>query len=342
MAQVINTDNSNVRTILTGDRPTGRLHLGHFVGSLKSRVQLQEKHRQFILVADMQALTDNNGNPAKVRENVLEVVTDYLAVGIDHQRTTICLQSALPAISELAMLYLNFTTVARLERNPTIRSEIVHRGFERSVPAGFLCYPVSQAADITAFDADLVPVGEDQAPLIELANEIVTRVNNQSGKSTLKNMEGLYSETPRLPGVDGKSKMSKSSSNSITLGSSPEEIRAAVRQMYTDPKHIRVSDPGTVEGNVVFSFLDAFDQDKNEVDALKEHYRAGGLGDMVLKRRLEDLLQSLLEPIREQRKRFAADPEYVLSVLRTGTEKSRDVTSETLCRVRKDLGHFIL
>ncbi|WP_370677241.1 tryptophan--tRNA ligase [Pleomorphomonas sp. PLEO] len=328
--------------ILTGDRTTGPLHLGHYAGSLQSRVALQATHRQFLLLADLQALTDNAHDPDKVRRNVLEVAFDYLAVGIDPALTTICVQSALPALAELTMLYMNFVTVARLERNPTIKTEIQLRGFERDVPVGFLCYPVSQAADITAFKATVVPVGEDQAPLIEQTNEIVRRVNRQIGHDLLPEAVAMIPKVGRLPGIDGKAKMSKSLGNAIPLSASADDIRAAVRQMYTDPNHLRAADPGCVEGNVVFTYLDAFCEDVGAVADLKARYRQGGLGDMVVKRQLEDVLQALLAPIRERRARYAADPGYVLEVLRQGTAKARARTEETLGEVRAGLGLFSL
>jgi tryptophanyl-tRNA synthetase len=288
-------------TILTGDRTTGPLHLGHYVGSLKNRVRLQDTHRQFLLLADAQALTDNAHDTERVRRNVLEVALDYLAVGIDPETTTICVQSGLPAIAELTMLYLNFVTVARLERNPTIKDEIRVRGFDRDIPAGFLCYPVAQAADITGFKATVVPVGEDQAPLIEQTNEIVRRINNQIGRNVLVEAEALIPRVGRLPGIDGKAKMSKSQGNAILLSAEPEAIREAVHRMYTDPNHLRASDPGTVEGNLVFTYLDAFDENEADIAELKTRYRRGGLGDMAVKRRLERILQELLAPIRERR-----------------------------------------
>lgn len=328
--------------ILTGDRPTGPLHLGHFVGSLKSRVTLQETHKQYVLLADTQAMTDNAHDPDKVRRNVLEVALDYLAVGIDPAKTTISVQSHLPALAELTLMYLNFVTVSRLERNPTIKEEIQARGFGRDIPAGFLCYPASQAADITGFKAVLVPVGEDQAPLIEQTNEIVRRINSQIGSAVLVEAEAVIPKVGRLPGIDGKAKMSKSQGNAILLSSSPEEIRRAVHQMYTDPNHLRASDPGTVEGNVVFTYLDAFDADGEGVAALKAHYRRGGLGDVAVKQRLEAILQNLLAPIRERRAALARDPDYMLDVLREGTRKARVVTAATLEEVREGLGLFSL
>ncbi|NIX75312.1 tryptophan--tRNA ligase [Microvirga terricola] len=328
--------------ILTGDRTTGPLHLGHYVGSLKNRVALQDTCQQFLLLADTQALTDNAGDPEKVRRNVLEVALDYLAVGIDPEKTTICVQSGLPALAELTLLYMNFVTVARLERNPTIKDEIQARGFGRDIPAGFLCYPVAQAADITAFKATLVPVGEDQAPLIEQTNEIVRRLNRQIGRPVLPEAKALIPDMGRLPGVDGKAKMSKSQGNAIPLSATPDEIRDAVRRMYTDPNHLRASDPGTVEGNVVFTYLDAFDDDRATVEELKDHYRRGGLGDMAVKRRLEEILQTLLAPIRERRAALAQELDHVQDVLRTGTQRAKELTQATLDELREALGLFAL
>ena len=328
--------------ILTGDRTTGPLHLGHYAGSLRNRVALQRTHRQFVLLADAQALTDNIDDPEKVSSNVMEVALDYLAVGIDPGETTICVQSALPALAELAQLYLNFVSVARLERNPTIKDEIQMRGFERDIPAGFLCYPVAQAADITAFKASVVPVGLDQAPMIEQTNEIVRRINRQVGRELLVEAKALIPATGRLPGADGKTKMSKSQGNAISLSASPNEIRAFVNSMYTDPNHLRASDPGVVEGNVVFTYLDAFDTDRAAVDELKERYRRGGLGDVAVKRRLEDVLQELLKPIRERREAVSNDLGYVLDVLRSGTFKARAITQATFDELRDGLGLFSL
>ena len=332
----------NRPVILTGDRTTGPLHLGHYVGSLKSRVALQRSHRQFLLLADTQALTDNAHDPEKVRRNVLEVAFDYLAVGIDPTQTTICVQSALPALAELTLLYMNFVTVSRLERNPTIKTEIQLRGFERDVPAGFLCYPVAQAADITAFKATVVPVGEDQAPLIEQTNEIVRRLNRQVGREILVEAEAVVPAVGRLPGVDGKAKMSKSQGNAIPLSASPDDIRDAVRRMYTDPEHVRANDPGKIEGNVVFTYLDAFCYDRQLVDELKARYQRGGLGDVAAKRYLEDILQALLAPIRARRVRYAAEPDYVMGILREGTLRARERTEATLAELRAALGLFTL
>jgi len=326
--------------VLTGDRTTGPLHLGHYVGSLRNRVALQHSHRQFLLLADTQALTDNAHDPGKVRRNVLEVAADYLAVGIDPDVTTICVQSALPALAELTLLYLNFVTVARLERNPTIKDEIQARNFGRDIPAGFLCYPVAQAADITAFKATVVPVGEDQAPLVEQTNEIVRRLNKQAGRDLLPEAKALIPTMGRLPGVDGKGKMSKSQGNAIPLSASDTEITAAVRRMYTDPGHLRTSDPGRVEGNVVFTYLDAFDDDRDAIAEFKAHYQRGGLGDMVLKRRLECVLRGIIEPIRERRAALARDPSFLMEVLRAGTIRAREVTAITQAEVHAGLGLF--
>ncbi len=332
----------NKPIILTGDRTTGPLHIGHYAGSLANRLRYQDSHEQFLLLADMQALTDNAHDPDKVRRNVLEVALDYLAVGIDPQKTTICLQSHLPALAELSILYLNFVTVARLERNPTIKDEIQSRGFGRDIPAGFLCYPAAQAADITAFKATVVPVGEDQAPLIEQTNEIVRKVNATAGASVLPDVQAVIPQSGRLPGVDGKAKMSKSGGNAILLSASPDKIRAAVRAMYTDPNHLRIEDPGRVEGNVVFTYLDAFDEAKDDLAMLKAHYRRGGLGDAKIKARLEDILQAFIAPIRTRRAQIAKDKGYVLDIIRQGTDHARERTETTKSAVIKALGLFTL
>ena len=333
-----NQDNRPV--ILTGDRPTGQLHLGHFVGSLRSRVGLQDSHHQHLLLADAQALTDNADNFEKVRRNILEVATDYLAVGIDPTKTTICVQSCLPALNELTMLYLNFVTVSRLERNPTIKAEIQLRGFERDIPAGFLCYPVAQAADITAFKASVVPVGDDQIPMIEQTNEIVRRLNRQIGHDVLPECKVLLSNMSRLPGFDGKAKMSKSLGNTIVLDASDKDIKKAVNAMYTDPNHLRIEDPGQVEGNIVFTYLDAFDSNKAEVEELKAHYRRGGLGDGTVKKRLEGVLKDLMTPIREGRMELATNQDYVMDILKDGTDKCRIITQNTLDEIKEGLGVF--
>lgn len=330
--------NATQPIILTGDRTTGPLHLGHYIGSLRSRVQLQHEAKQFLLLADTQAMTDNVGRHRKVTENVLEVALDYLAVGIDPDKSTIVIQSQVPELAELTQYLLNLVTVSRLERNPTIKEEIRLRGFERDIPAGFLTYPVSQAADITAFKATLVPVGDDQQPMIEQTNELVRRFNHTVGREVLVECQAVLSHVPRLPGIDGKAKMSKSLGNAIALGATPDEITKAVNDMYTDPNHLRVSDPGQVEGNVVFMFLDAFEPDTAAVDELKAHYRRGGLGDSVVKRRLNERLQALIAPIRERRQLFERDRPGVLDILRQGTMRARQTAGATLSEVKAALG----
>lgn len=321
--------------ILTGDRPTGPLHLGHYVGSLRQRVQLQNTHKQFIIIADVQALTDNAENPEKVRKNILEVALDYLAVGIDPKVTTIFIQSLVPELAELTMYYLNLVTISRLQRNPTVKNEIKQRGFGEIIPAGFLAYPVSQAADITAFKADLVPVGEDQLPMIEQTNEIVRSFNRIYQCSVLVEARAVLSNVSRLPGTDGNGKMSKSLGNVISLSDSAEEVRQKVKTMYTDPKHLRVEDPGTVEGNPVFAYLDAFDPDKETLEAMKDHYRRGGLGDSKVKQRLLEVLSTELDPIRARREELAKNPDAVMRILKEGTKTARKVVVETLEEVRK-------
>ncbi|MEZ8758143.1 tryptophan--tRNA ligase [Vibrio splendidus] len=328
--------------ILTGDRATGPLHLGHYVGSLKQRVSLQHIHDQTILVADMQGLTDNAHNPSKVSSNILNVVADYLAVGIDPTKTTICLQSQLPVLAELTMFYSNLVSIARLERNPTVKSEIQNKEFGRSIPAGFLTYPISQAADITAFNATLVPVGDDQLPMLEQTNEIVRKVNSLAGKSILNECRPLLSNASRLPSTDGKSKMSKSMGNAINLGATEKEIRAAVKSMYTDPNHLRIEDPGKVEGNIVFTYLDAFHTDDNYVSQLKEHYQRGGLGDGQTKKVLEECLQEMLRPIRERRSELLDDKAQLIDILRNGSEVSRERTQKVLFDVKDAFGLNIL
>lgn len=330
------------QTILTGDRPTGQLHLGHYVGSLRQRVLLQHDHQQFILVADLQGLTDNGSNPQKISSNILEVMAHYLAVGIDPQKTTICLQSALPALAELSALYMNIVTVARVERNPTVKNEIAQKGFSRSLPVGFLAYPISQAADITAFKAELVPVGDDQLPMIEQTNEIVHKMNSLTTTPILQHCKALLSDVSRLPGIDGNAKMSKSLGNTLTLSASEEEIHRAVSAMYTDPNHLRVADPGQTEGNVVFTYLDAFHADKAFVAEMKAHYRRGGLGDRQCKNALETCLQELLAPIRERRATYIQDKGMLLALLRRGSERAHELTQRTLHEVKRGLGLPVL
>lgn len=325
-------------TILTGDRPTGQLHLGHYIGSLRQRVALQDLYPQFVLIADLQGLTDNGSNPQKISHNIFEVMADYLAVGIDPAKTTICLQSALPALAELTMLYMNIVSVARVERNPTVKAEIAQKGFSRTLPTGFLVYPISQAADITAFKADRVPVGDDQLPMLEQTNEIVHKMNSLLPEPTLVPCQAMLSAVSRLPGIDGSAKMSKSLGNTLTLGASADDISRAVHAMYTDPNHLRVSDPGQIEGNVVFTYLDAFHPDAAQVAAMKEHYQRGGLGDRQCKQELEACLQALLEPIRERRLQFSADKAALIEILQAGTEKAREVTQQTLAEVKRGLG----
>lgn len=329
---------NNAKTILTGDRPTGQLHLGHFVGSLRQRVALQHDNQQYILIADLQGLTDNGNSPQKVAGNILEVMADYLAVGIDPTKTVVCLQSALPALAELTLLYMNIVTVARVERNPTVKNEITQKGFSRSLPVGFMAYPISQAADITAFQADLIPVGDDQLPMIEQTNEIVHKMNSLTDQPVLRHCQALLSKTGRLPGIDGKAKMSKSLGNTLTLSASEEDIHQAVCAMYTDPNHLRVSDPGQIDGNVVFSYLDAFHPDAEKVSAMKAHYQRGGLGDRACKDELEGCLQSLLAPIRSRRNEYIQDKGQLLALLRHGSEQAQNITQQTLVQVKRGLG----
>ncbi|MBL0142464.1 MAG: tryptophan--tRNA ligase [Betaproteobacteria bacterium] len=324
--------------VLTGDRTTGPLHLGHYAGSLKARLELQDEAEQYVLLADTQALTDHVGRHAEVSGNVIEVAMDYLAVGIDPARSTMFIQSQVPELAELSMLLMNLVTLARLERNPTIKEEIRLRGFERDIPAGFLVYPVSQAADITAFKATLVPVGEDQLPMIEQTNELVRSFNASVSQDVLVECRALLSPVGRLPGIDGKAKMSKSMDNAIALSAGPDEIRRAVKRMYTDPGHLRVDDPGRVEGNVVFAFLDAFEPDTRQLAALKRRYREGGLADSTLKRLLEERLQEIIEPIRLRRQRLASDRGEVMIILKRGTECARSVAAATIAQVKRALG----
>ena len=323
------------KIILTGDRPTGPLHLGHYLGSLENRVALQDDYNQFILIADLQALTDNVDNPQKVHDNVLQVALDYLAVGIDPKKSTIFIQSMIPQIAELTMYYLNFVTVNRLRRNPTVKNEIQQKGFGEHVTAGFLMYPVSQAADITVVKAELVPVGIDQLPMIEQTNEIVRAFNRTYKTDVLVEAKPLLSKVSKLPGIDGKAKMSKSLGNAIYLSDSADEVAKKVMKMYTDPSHIHVQDPGKIEGNVVFVYLDIFDPNKNEVQELKEHYQKGGLGDVVLKKRLIILLNDFLDPIRKKRKELEKDPKYIMDVLFEGTFKTQEVAAKTLAQVKQ-------
>lgn len=337
------------KIMLTGDRPTGRLHVGHYVGSLRRRVELQEQgdfDRMYVMIADAQALTDNADNPGKVRDNIMEVALDYLSVGLDPEKCTIFVQSQVPQLCELSFYYMNLVTVSRLQRNPTVKSEIAMRGFETSIPVGFFTYPISQAADITAFEATVVPVGEDQMPMIEQTKEIVKKFNSVYGETLVEPHIQLPQNQAclRLPGIDGKAKMSKSLGNCIYLCEEPDEIRTKVFSMFTDPQHIRVEDPGRIEGNTVFTYLDAFCRDEHFLEflpdytcleELKDHYRRGGLGDMKVKRFLNNVLQSELAPIRERRKKYEADLPYVYEMLRAGSEKAQEAAEETMRKVRR-------
>lgn len=337
------------KIILTGDRPTGRLHIGHYVGSLKRRVELQnsgEFEKIFIMIADAQALTDNADNPEKVRQNIIEVALDYLACGLDPKKSTLFIQSQVPELCELAFYYMNLVTVARLQRNPTVKSEIQMRKFENSIPVGFFTYPISQASDITAFKATTVPVGEDQEPMIEQTREIVRKFNSIYGE-TLVEPEVLLPDNKsclRLPGTDGKAKMSKSLGNCIYLSDEAEDVRKKVMSMYTDPNHIRIEDPGNVEGNTVFTYLDCFCKDElfakylpdyANLDELKDHYKRGGLGDVKIKKFLNAVLQEELEPIRERRKEFQKDIPYVYQVLKEGSEIAQATAAQTLAEVKQ-------
>lgn len=337
------------KIILTGDRPTGRLHLGHYVGSLKRRVELQnsgEFDKIYIMIADAQALTDNADNPEKVRQNIIEVALDYLSCGLDPVKSTIFIQSQVPELCELAFYYMNLVTVSRLQRNPTVKTEIKMRNFEANIPVGFFTYPISQASDITAFKATTVPVGEDQEPMIEQTREIVRRFNSTYDEVLVEPNILLPDNAAclRLPGTDGKAKMSKSLGNCIYLSDSPEDIKKRVMSMFTDPDHLRIEDPGKVEGNAVFTYLDAFCRpehfgkylpDYNNLNELKDHYRRGGLGDVKVKKFLNAILQEELEPIRNKRKEFEQDIPTVYAMLKRGSEAAREVAAATLADVRK-------
>ena len=340
------------KIILTGDRPTGRLHIGHYVGSLRNRIKLQNAgnyDKYYIMVADAQALTDNFDNPQKIRDNVIEVVLDYLSVGIDPQKVIIFIQSEVSALNELTCYYMNLVTLSRLLRNPTVKSEVAMRGFENSVPSGFLNYPVSQTADITAFKANCIPVGDDQLPMIEQANEIVRKFNSIYG-DVLVESEALLPENEferRVPGIDGKAKMSKSLDNAIFLADSKEEVARKVMNMYTDPDHIKVSDPGKVEVNIVFLYLDIFAKDEHfekylpeykNMDELKNKYREGGLGDVTIKKFLISILEEELSPIREKRKYYETHIDEVYKIIDEGTKKANDDANNTLREVKKAIG----
>ena len=326
--------------LLTGDRPTGKLHIGHYIGSLKKRVEIQDQFNNFIMIADQQALTDNAKNPEKIQNSLIEVILDYLSVGIDPIKSNIFVQSQIPELSELTMHYLNLVSVSRLKRNPTVKNEMKEKNFGDSVPTGFFIYPVSQAADITAFKASIIPVGEDQIPMIEQTNEIVKTFNNTYKQNVLKRVKALLPKKGmgRLPGIDGKAKMSKSLNNAIYLSDSPDIIKQKVMSMYTDPNHIRVTDPGRVEGNTVFTYLDAFCKDKKYLTEMKEHYKAGGLGDVKVKKYLNEIIQSELEPIRNKRNQYQNNLDYIYEILKDGSNKARLIASQTLHEVRDAIG----
>ena len=321
------------KRILTGDRPTGKMHLGHFVGSLKNRVKLQDSYDQFVMIADVQALTDNFNNPEKVRKNVHEVLLDYLAVGIDPKKTTIFIQSLIPEIAELTIYYLNLVTLDRVLRNPTVKTEIKQKGFGEDIPAGFAMYPISQAGDITVVNANLVPVGEDQLPMIEQTREIVRKFNSLNGEVFVE-PEALVGEVKRLPGIDGNAKMGKSLGNAIYLSDTEEELRKKVMGMYTDPTRIHATDPGKVGGNPVFVYHDAFNPNKDEVAILKERYQKGEVGDVEVKQKLFEALNEFLRPIRERRAEFEKNPEELDRILKEGTAKTKKVAEETMKKVR--------
>ena len=324
------------RVSLTGDRPTGKLHLGHYVGSLKNRVVLQHEFEQYVMIADVQALTDYFDRPERITQSVKEVLADYLSVGIDPNLTTIFIQSQIPALAELTMYYMNLVSISRVERNPTVKTELAMRGFGESIPTGFVCYPISQAADITAFKGEIIPVGEDQLPMIEQTNEIVRKFNRLYNTECLKECEAYLSKSGRLVGIDGQAKASKSLNNAIFLSDEPDVIKQKVYSMYTDPDHVKVSDPGKVEGNVVFAYLDAFYDDIEEIESLKNQYRKGGLGDMKLKALLNDTLQKLLEPIREKRNSYTED--YLMDICKAGTRKANELAQQTLSEVKDAIG----
>lgn len=337
------------RVILTGDRPTGKLHIGHYVGSLRRRVELQnsgEYDKIFIMIADAQALTDNADNPEKVRQNIIEVALDYLSAGLDPQKSTLFIQSQIPELCELSFYYMNLVTVSRLQRNPTVKSEIQMRNFETSIPVGFFTYPISQAADITAFQATTVPVGEDQMPMIEQTREIVHKFNTVYGEA-LTMPDVLLPDNKacmRLPGTDGKAKMSKSLGNCIYLSDTEKDVQKKIMSMYTDPNHLRVEDPGCIEGNTVFMYLDAFSTEEHfakylpeykNLDELKAHYQRGGLGDVKVKKFLNKVLQEELEPIRQRRKEFEQDIPAVYEILKKGSEKAKRKAEQTLAGVKR-------
>lgn len=333
------------KIILTGDRPTGKLHLGHYVGSLITRVNLQHENHQYLMIADLQALTDNMNNIKYISSNIKEVLSDYLASGIKAEKTTIFLQSKIPALSELSTLFLNCVTLAQIKRNPTLKEEIKNKYKDYNIPLGFLCYPVSQVADIVAFNTDLVPVGSDQLPMIEQSNQIVKKINslcdpNQAKSLPLKEVKAILTKNSRLIGIDGKKKMSKSLGNAIYLSDDNNTIRKKVFSMYTDPNHIRISDPGNVQNNVVFKYLDIFMQDREELEKLKKHYEKGGLSDTTLKDLLFNIIKNLINPIREKRKDIINDKKHLNKILSEGIQKAKKISETTLIKLKNSLNMY--
>ena len=341
------------KIILTGDRPTGKLHIGHYVGSLRERVRMQNEEdysKFFVMVADAQALTDNYDNISKVRNNIVEVALDYMAVGLDPNKVTMFIQSEIPELTEFTFYYMNLVTLARLQRNPTVKTEIKQKHFDNSIPVGFMCYPISQTADITAFNANFVPVGEDQLPMIEQAREIVRTFNHLYKTDILVEPEAIIPSNKscmRLPGIDGKAKMSKSLGNTIYLGDEPEVLKEKIKMMYTDPSHIKITDPGNIKGNVVFTYLDAFSNDEHfkkylpeyqNLNELKAHYKRGGLGDVKIKNFLFEVLNEILTPIREKRKILAQDKDDIMKILFKGSDTAREVASKNLKKLKSAMG----
>lgn len=341
------------KIILTGDRPTGKLHIGHYVGSLRERVRMQNEEdysKFFVMVADAQALTDNYDNISKVRNNIVEVALDYMAVGLDPNKVTMFIQSEIPELTEFTFYYMNLVTLARLQRNPTVKTEIKQKHFDNSIPVGFMCYPISQTADITTFNANFVPVGEDQLPMIEQAREIVRTFNHLYKTDILVEPEAIIPSNKscmRLPGIDGKAKMSKSLGNTIYLGDEPEVLKEKIKMMYTDPSHIKITDPGNIKGNVVFTYLDAFSNDEHfkkylpeyqNLNELKAHYKRGGLGDVKIKNFLFEVLNEILTPIREKRKILAQDKDDIMKILFKGSDTAREVASKNLKKLKSAMG----
>ncbi|MDO5737722.1 MAG: tryptophan--tRNA ligase [Eubacteriales bacterium] len=325
--------------VLTGDRPSGRLHIGHYAGSIVNRLKLQDEYAEsYIMIADYQAYTDHSDKPELVRESIIQLMIDYLAVGLSPEKNCIFIQSLIPELCELSMIYNNFVTLARLKRNPTVKTEMQAKGYGDTVPVGFLTYPISQTADITAFKAELVPVGEDQLPMLEQCNDIVRNIRNSYGSNVLKECKPLLSNARRLPGTDGQAKMGKSLGNCIYLSDSADTVREKVMGMFTDPNHLRVEDPGKVEGNPVFTYLTAFDPNQGELEEWKAWYQRGGLGDVKVKRRLIDVLNALLDPVRKKRAELEKEEAELWQLLFKGSEQARKVAIETLSELKSDLG----